>query len=82
MCRQLGRLTGRQAPPADRIVAVAVAYLLATVAMISWCLSSLLVLARLEVMPRPHSLDDSCTVSDGIVSVILAMLPSDGSFSE
>ena len=52
--RQLGRLTGRQAPPADRIVAVAVALLLAaTVAMISWCLSSLLVLARLEVMPWP-----------------------------
>ena len=58
-------------------MAVAVALLLAvTVAMISWCLSSLLVLARLEVMPWPHSLDDSCTVSIGIVRVILAMLPS------
>ena len=57
-------------------MAVAVALLLAaTVAMISWRLSSLLVLARLEVMPWPHSLDDSCTVSVGIVRVILAMLP-------
>ena len=63
-------------------MAVAVALLLATVTLISWCLSSLLVLARLEVMPRPHSLDDSCTVSDGIVTVILAVLPSDESYSE
>ena len=63
-------------------MAVAVALLLATVAMIPWCLSSLLVLARLEVMPWPHSLDDSCTVSVGIVRVILAVLPSDGSYNE
>ena len=64
-------------------MAVAVALLLAaTVTLISWRLSSLLVLARLEVMPWPHSLDDSCTVSDGIVRVILAVLPSDESYSE